>query len=93
MIPDSPHRTSSVACQGKSPAADRYDVNSVQRDYNSKISKPLYFDKKDGDPDHHNSKDAIDDGDVVCGAGVIEMSTNNENGTATANAHRQMLNV
>ena len=40
---------------------------------NEDRSHSFHLEKKDRDPDHHNSKDAIDDGHVLCGAKVIAM--------------------
>lgn len=40
--------------------------------------EPLDLEKKGGNPDHHKPKNAINDRDLLCRAGVIEMSTNNE---------------
>ena len=71
-------------------AAFQLVLMGLRCDYDGGNSDPLHFEKKGSNPDHSNPKHAIDDGDVMCVARAIEMSTNHEDGTATANAHRQV---
>lgn len=54
-------------------------------------SEPVCFEEKDGNPNHKDSQDAINNCEVVCRAGVIQVSTNNQRAAQNAKADRQMF--